>query len=102
MAEEHDFTPVQTFSELVNEGKELCVDFDAPLTDTERSVVDWQYKRYGSFFSKLFDAFVCADGGNLVNLYRAFPEQVLGYVAYGHNLCWWPDVVEKAKAQGKL
>ena len=86
--------------ELYEAARELRVDLAAPLTDIEKAVIGWQYKRHGGFFSALWEAIVKADSGNLVRLYRAFPDQVLGYAAYGHNPGWWEDVENKMRAKG--
>lgn len=85
--------------ELHEAANELTVDLAAPLTDIEKAVVMWQYKRHGGFFTALWDAIVKADSGNLVRLYRAFPEHVLGYAAYGHNPGWWEQVERKLQTK---
>ena len=86
--------------ELYAAANALTVDLAAPLTDIEKAVVGWQYGRHGGFFTSLWKAIVKADSGNLVRLYRAFPEQVLGYAAYGRNPGWWEAVENKLRKEG--
>lgn len=102
MVQELDFTPVDTFSELLAEAKALEVDMDAEFTEVERAVIDWQYRYYGGFFMSVFEALVKADAGNTVSMYRAFPAQTLGILAYGHTTGWWRKVQEKREHQNRL
>ena len=73
----------------------ITVDLAAPLTSAERAVIGWQYGRHGGFFTSLWKAITQADSGNLVRLYKAFPDHILGYTAYIHNPGWWDAVVRK-------
>lgn len=79
----------------------LNVDIKAPLTPAERAVIAWQSGMGGDFFTALWKAIVRADSGNLVNLYRAFPDHILGYVAYAHTPGWWQRVQCKLDYKGR-
>ena len=90
-------------STLIAIANDLIVDAGAPLTEAETFVFKWQYKRaMGSFRTALTEAIICADFGNLARLYKAFPDEVVGYVAFGHSADWWPRVQEKLLRDGLL
>jgi len=90
-------------STLLAAANDLTVDVDAPLTEAEKFVFNWQYKRaMGSFRTALTEAIIRADFTNLARLYKAFPDEVVGHVAYGHNPDWWPRVQDKLALSGML
>ncbi len=93
---------ITRFPQLITAARSLIVNPDRELFQRERAVIDWQYGFSGDFFRNLFAALAKADGGNLVRLYHAFPEETLGYVAYGHAEGWWPAVQNKARKLGIL
>lgn len=90
-------------AELTAMANYLIVDMDIPLTKAEMFVFNWQYKAAkGHFMSALTDTIIRADFTNLARLYKAYPEYVTGYVAFGHNEGWWPQVQEKLALAGLI
>lgn len=93
---------ITQFPQLVALARSIVVCTDRELHAGERAVINWQYGFAGDFFRTLFEALMKADGGNTVRLFNAFPEEVLGFVAYGHTEGWWPAVQNKARLLGIL
>jgi len=101
-----DFCPllynIDNFPQLIAVARSLVVYPTREMFLPERAIIDWQYGFAGGFRRDLFAAASRADGGNLVNLYKAFPNEILGYTAYGHAEGWWPAVQTKARKLGIL
>jgi hypothetical protein len=72
------------------------IDFDK-LDETERAVVEWQYRLCGGFKSALWDAIARADEGNLARLRLGFPHEVDGFLKFSRLPGWWPEVQERAR-----
>lgn len=66
------------------------------LTEEERAVVDWQYRRCGDFKEALWRAIMYANDDNLELLRQGFPVEVDGYLRYSRENGWWASVTKKA------
>lgn len=73
----------------------MHINFDA-LNEGERFIVEWQYKRLGSFKAALATAISKADIINQFKLAQAFPEEVEAYRAFSMVSGWWEEVQKKA------
>lgn len=53
---------------------------DSPdWSDAEKSVIKWQFRLYGHFYTALWDAIKLADENNLIRLEKGFPLEVYGF-----------------------
>ncbi len=66
------------------------------LDNSEKFIVEWQYRRLGHFRTALIEAICRADDDNLAKLALGFPDEVKGYIGYSRVLGWWPTVQRKA------
>lgn len=46
------------------------------LSDEDKLAIEWQFRMFGGFRTKLWDALTAADTGNLEKLRLAFPKDV--------------------------
>ena len=51
-------------------------------TESEKSVVKWQFRLCGDFKTALWEAIIRADEDNLARLRYGFPNEVAGYKAW--------------------
>jgi hypothetical protein len=58
------------------------------LTTGELTMLGWQYRFNGGFFTALWKAISVADLGNLANLKKGFPSEVQAYEDYAHTGAW--------------
>jgi len=66
------------------------------LTESERFIVEWQYRMLGHFKTTLIEAIKFADDDNLAKLHLGFPDEVDGYINYSRSMEWWQTVQRKA------
>jgi hypothetical protein len=52
---------------------------DPRMTEGEISLLKWQYRQHGHFFSHLWEAICKADESNLDRLGKGFPSHVAAY-----------------------
>lgn len=64
------------------------------LEPDELAVFEWQYHQCSHFYKALWEAIIRADDGNLLNLAKGFPTEVMGYICFKDHEGWW-DKVEK-------
>lgn len=68
---------------------DLAIVLDHPsLTSGERTMLGWQYRFNGGFYTALWKAITVADLGNLANLKKGFPSEVQAYEDYAHSGAW--------------
>lgn len=65
------------------------------LTEGEQSLVKWQFKEHGGFWTAVWDAISKADGGNLNRMALAFPSHVKAYRNYTSVPGWWEELIAR-------
>lgn len=63
----------------------------------EQSLVKWQFKEHGGFWTALWEAICKADDGNLKRLESAYPLEVLAYRRYIGQMGWWENLLEQLR-----
>jgi len=58
-------------------------------------VYKWQYKQLGGFDQKLASIISHADGGNIIKLYKGFPDQVVAMRAFSIKTGFWPFIEDR-------
>jgi hypothetical protein len=66
------------------------------LSPQERFIMEWQYGIMGDFEKSLIRTISLAGEVNLLNLSRAFPMEVEGYINFTRIDGWWQNVQRKA------
>jgi hypothetical protein len=72
------------------------------LTVEEEIALNWQYQKFGGFYTSLMDTISKADEVNLICLSNSFPNHVRAYRLYVHERGWWERVQEKARVLGRI
>lgn len=70
------------------------------LSQGVRSLVKWQYRMHGGFYTALWDAISRADTYHLDKLSLAFPDEVEAYRKYTSERGWWAKVLDAVKKNG--
>ena len=55
-------------------------------------VYKWQYRQLSGFDQKLASIISHADGGNIIKLYKGFPDQVVAMRAFNIKSGFWPFI----------
>lgn len=58
-------------------------------------MIQFKYRYYGGFFSKLIETIMAADKINQALLAKAFPTEVHAVYLYKNNEGWWPKTEER-------
>jgi hypothetical protein len=69
------------------------------LSEGEKLFCEWQLGMTGSFFSKLIEAIMIADSGNLEKLYESFPDLVDTVSKYQNVAGFWDDLKSRYEQQ---
>lgn len=64
----------------------------ATLNEGEQSLVKWQYRYHGSFFTKLWECIITADGINMERLRRGFPSHIEAYYRFRQEPGYWENI----------
>jgi len=67
----------------------------ATLSQAQQSLVKWQYRTHGSFFTTLWKVIALADNENLMRLAKGYPELVREYQMYTGTTGYWRSIDAK-------